>query len=60
MNKTKIVALVLLAPALLGVAQVLAVAPVRVLPWLQSALLWLPPLGAVVAVSGVLWTWQRA
>ena len=55
-----VVALVLLAPALLGVAQVLAVAPVRVLPWLQSALLWLPPLGAVVAVSGVLWTWQRA
>jgi len=52
-------ALVLLAPTLLNVANVLAVAPVLLLPVLQSMLQWLPLAGAA-AVLGVLWTLQRA
>ena len=54
-----LIALVLLAPTLVNVANVLAVAPVLLLPVLQSMLQWLPLAGAA-AVLGVLWTLQRA
>ena len=57
-----VAALVLLAPALLNLAGVLATAPARVLPLLprlQSALLVLP-LAAAVPVLGWLWYGQRS
>jgi hypothetical protein len=54
-----LIALVLLAPTLVNVANVLAAAPILLLPVLQSMLQWLPLAGAA-AVLGVLWTWQHA